>query len=390
MRRLRTALLAAGAALAAVAVFAPATTALAGPGQPGRPSSNTGRAESALAALTTYLSAGNGLYHEQYPAQPTDNPYSYEWPFSQAHIAIADLVTAPGGQRVREQLRRAEQAQEDYWKADGGTTGLPGYASGILAPFGTGGDFFYDDNEWVGLLDVQRYLTSHDIAALHRAEQIFALVRSGWDTDASHADAGGTFWTQASWSSDRNTVSNMPAAELGLRLYQITHQRGYLDWSMKLYDWTNRYLQRPDGLYNDHVSLDGTVETTIWSYNQGVPVGVNTLLYQITRQRKYLVEAERIANAALSYYAGTLDQQPAYFNSIFFKNLLLLESSTGGHRYRDAAQAWADHAWSHDRDPATGLFHFGGSSETQTLEQAAMVQTFAVLAWSPHQLRNLY
>ena len=385
MRRLCSAVLATGITLALCTTATQASASV-----PPRGHDDSGRAVASLTALNTYLATDHGLFREQYPVQSTDNPYSYEWPFSQAHIAVADLVNSPGGRRFLPQLQSADRAHELYWKADGGTTGRPGYASGVLAPYGTGGDFFYDDNEWVGLLDAQRYLTSHDTAALYRAQQIFALVQSGWDTNAAHADAGGTFWTQATWSSDRNTVSNMPAAELGLRLFQITHQRRYLDWSLKLYDWTNKYLQRPDGLYNDHVSLDGTVDSTIWSYNQGVPVGVNTLLYQITHQRKYLDEAQRIANEALSYYAGTFDQQPAYFNSIFFKNLLLLESATGGHRYRDAMQAWADHAWTADRDPATGLFHFAGSAETQTLDQAAMVQTFAVLTWSPQQLRNLY
>lgn len=394
MRRSWTALLAAGAVLALLPLASSAASANSAQAAPaGRLPSNLARAQNAETALQTYLAANDGsnLYHEQYPVQPTDNAYSYEWPFSQAHIALADLANAPAGQHYRSQLAQADQGQEHYWLALGGTTGEPGYASGVLAPYGGGGDFFYDDNEWVGLLDAQRYLTNRDAAALHRAEQIFALVRSGWDTDASHADPGGTFWTQASWSTDRNTVSNMPAAELGLRLFQITHQPSYLTWSVKLYDWTNTYLQRPDGLYNDHVGLDGTVDTTIWSYNQGVPVGVNVLLYQITHQRKYLDEASRIANAAYQYYvtAGTLDQQPAYFNSIFFKNLLLLESVTGGHRYREAMQAWADNAWNTHRDPATGLYHFG-SAETQTLEQAALVQTFAVLAWSPRQLHNLY
>ncbi len=383
MRRLRATVLATGAVLSLLTI---STAAQAQPGH----HDNAGRAATSLAALNTYLAAEHGLFREQYPVQPADNPYSYEWPFSQAHIALADLAQSAAGRRYQSELARADRAQELYWKADGGTTGLPGYASGVLAPYGSGGDFFYDDNEWVGLLDAQRYLTDHDAPALQRAQQIFALVRSGWDTDASHADPGGTFWTQASWSTDRNTVSNMPATELGLRLFQITHQRSYLDWSLKLYDWTNKYLQRPDGLYNDHVSLDGTLDTTIWSYNQGVPVGVNTLLYQITHQHKYLDEAERIANAALSYYASTLDQQPPYFNAIFFKNLLLLESTAGGHHYRDAMQAWADHAWTQDRDPATGLFHFAGSPETQTLDQAAMVQTYAVLTWTARQLRTLY
>jgi predicted alpha-1,6-mannanase (GH76 family) len=263
-----------------------------------------------------------------------------------------------------------------------------------VGSYGSGGDFFYDDNEWVGLLDVQRQLTDGDPAALARAKQLFSLVVSGRDSDPSHAAPGGVFWTQAPWSTDRNTVSNMPGAELGLRLFQITGQRSYLDWSLRMYSWTNRYLQRPDGLYNDHLGLQGTVEPTVWSYNQGVPVGVNVLLYQVTKDRHYLDEARRIAAAADRYFGsdGRLAAQPAFFNSIYFKNLLLLESVTGGSRYRTAMQAYGDQVWTSNRDATTGLFTFGSgaSGGTQLLEQAAMVQIYAVLAWSPAQWRNLY
>lgn len=158
-----------------------------------------------------------------------------------------------------------------------------------------------------------------------------------------------------------------------------------------MYHWTNTNLQRPDGLYADHLSLSGAVDPTIWSYNQGVAVGVNVLLYEVTNDRDYLAEAERIASAASRYFAqqGRLAGQPASFNSIYFRNLLMLESVTGGSTYRRAAQSYADAVWASDRDPETGLFHFG-SDHTQTLEQSAMIQLYAVLNWTRPQWRNLY
>lgn len=184
----------------------------------------------------------------------------------------------------------------------------------------------------------------------------------------------------------------MPGAELGLRLYQLTGNQYYFDWAQKMYDWTNTYLLAPNGLYWDHVDLAGTVQETQWSYNQGVPVGVNVLFYQVTGDTAYLQRAQNIANAALDYY-GTGDnlyQQPAYFNSIFFKNLLLLQSVDHNQRYVKAMQDYADQVWQTSRDAATGLFHFTGSSSTQMIEQAAMTQIYAVLSWSPAQYHILY
>jgi hypothetical protein len=380
----------AAAALALGAVLAvPAPSAAA-------PANNAAHAAATYQALQKYLAVPDGsyLYHERYPVQSGDNAYSYEWPFSQVHMAALDLTGLPGaaGRSYQDELAAAAKGQERYWKADGGTTGVAGYASYAIAPYGGGGDFFYDDNEWVGLEKVQRYLMTGDRAALSRAEDVFALVKSGWDTDATHAAPGGVFWTQATWSTDRNTVSNMPAAELGLRLYQITHQKSYLDWSLRMYDWTNTYLLSPQNLYWDHLDLAGNVEKTFWSYNQGVPVGVGVLLYQVTHDRKYLAQAKATARAAYDYYVtgGRLAGQPPFFNSIFFANLLLLESVTGGHTYRDAMAAYADQVWTTRRDAATGLFHFDTDGTTEAIQQAAMAQIYALLAWPRGKTAVLY
>jgi hypothetical protein len=87
-----------------------------------------------------------------------------------------------------------------------------------------------------------------------------------------------------------------------------------------------------------------------------VPVSVSALLFSITRRRRYLDEAVRIADAAMSYYAERM--------------------------------------WGTRRDPETGLFDFGADAEatgrTQMIEQAAMVQIFAVLAWPRAEYRLLY
>ncbi len=353
------------------------------------------RAAVSWSALQRYFLVpdGTGLYHEQYPVQSGDNSYSYEWPFSQAHVAALDLTGMTGASsRYRRFLRVHQRAQQNYWIRTS-TTGRPGFASYVVAPLGSGGDLFYDDNEWVGLLEVQQWLMYRNQAALKQARQIFELVVSGWDRDHSHADDGGVFWTQAPWSSSRNTVSNMPGAELGLRLHQITGEQHYLDWATRMYHWTNRWLQRSDGLYHDNLSLTGEVEETIWTYNQGVPIGVNTLGAKITGDRRYLAEAARIADAAHRYFGveDRLAKQPPFFNSIYFKNLLLLESVTGGTTHLDRMRTWAESVWQQQRDADTGLFHFDADSDiTAMIEQAAMVQVFAVLAWNSSRYRLLY
>ncbi len=119
---------------------------------------------------------------------------------------------------------------------------------------------------------------------------------------------------------------------------------------------------------------------------------MNVLLYKATHNTLYRQRAQQTAAAAYNYYVtgGRLDAQPPFFNSIFFKNLLLLESVTGGHKYRDAMNAYGDRMWSGQRDAASGLFMFNADGTTEAIQQAAMIQIYAVLGWSPSKYALLY
>lgn len=354
-------------------------------------------AEELLAATQRHLGTadGTGLYQEKYPAASPDGKHADEWPFSQVHIGVLDLSNVPGiGARYGAALAAHRKAQMLYW-IERSATGLPGFASRVGPPHGTGGDLYYDDNDWVGLAAVQHWLTHKDAESLGLAKQIFALVRAAWDEDPRAPHPGGLFWTQQPGNSDRNTVSNMPAAQLGVRLYQATGDKAYLDDALRFYRWANGALQRPDGLYLDHLDRTGKVDTRIFSYNQGVPIGVNLLLHQATGEAKYLDEAKRIAEASFAHFVTQkrLDDHSVAFNAIWFKNLLLLESVTGGTRYRDAMRDYAARMWRDHRDAKTGLIAHPGRvhrGEIHLIDQGAMLQILAVLAWDPKDYGKLF
>ena len=348
------------------------------------------RAAQTYAAMQQYLyrNDATSLYHERYPVQSGDNPYSYVWPLSQAYTATVDMALL-GGYQSDVQARDAALAH--YYSSRGespnvGVTpvqpSLPGYDSYVDPPLGGSGDKYYDDNDWIGLASIEQYQQDGDQAALARAQAIFNLAVSGWDTNTSHPAPGGVFWTEGSLSQDRNTVSTMPSAELGLRLYQATRDPNDLASAQRMYNWVYTNLRDPsDGLYWDHINLAGQVNTAKWTYNQGVPIGVNVLLYQVTGNRTYLQRAEQIANAALRHFGSSaLFQQPAVFDAIYFRNLLLLYQVDQNPAYAAAVVNYGDTAWTSHRDASTGLFHFGGSTSTSLLDQAAMTRIYAVLA----------
>jgi predicted alpha-1,6-mannanase (GH76 family) len=255
---------------------------------------------------------GTGLYREYHPSEPRDERYSTEWPFSQAHIALLDLAMIPGtaGRRFAPALAKVRAAQARYWSKTS-TSGRAGHLAKVLPPLGHGDDLYYDDNEWVGLVEIQHHLFRRDPVSLRNARDIFELIRSGWSTDKTLPSPGGVRWTQKSDNGDRNAVSNMPAAEMGVRLYMLTGDRSYLVDALRYYHWTNATLQRPDGLYADHLKTNGSIEKRVWSYNQGVPVGVNVLLWRATRKPQYLAAARRIAAASHTHLVGRPHRRPA-------------------------------------------------------------------------------
>ncbi|HEY9334886.1 MAG TPA: glycoside hydrolase family 76 protein [Kribbella sp.] len=345
------------------------------------------RARASYDAINTYFDAGKGLLLEDYP-RTGSNPYSYVWPYSQAAIAAENLAGVPGAGRAgAAEADRRLAAYEFYWNA--GTTPT-GYDSYVRPPNGQGGDKFYDDNEWIGLNLIQRFKRTGDRAALARAKEIFALVVHGWDTDPAHPCAGGVYWTQAPWSQDRNTVSNGPGAELGAHLYLLTRDKSYLTWAQRMYQWAQTCMLAPNGLYWDHIDLAGTIEKTQWSYNQGVMLGAGVLLFKATGDARYLRDAKSVANASLAFYntPEILAKNGAAFNSIWFKNLLILDSVAPDPRYREAMQSYADYNWNTTRDPATNLYKFHDGS-VELLQQSGITQIHALLAWPRSQYHLL-
>lgn len=350
------------------------------------------RARSAYDALQRHFhDPATGFYLETYP-KTGDNPWSYVWPFSQAMIATQTMAGIQGsGKRYDDAVKDRYTALEAYWNSG---TEPKGYDSYLRPPAGQGGDKFYDDNEWIALgLLMRHYMAGRrgDQAAVQRAKEIFDLVVSGWDTDPSHPCPGGVFWTQAPWSQDRNTVSNAPGAEVGLRLYLITGDDYYLDWSLKMYTWCRDYMLAPNKLYWDHVDLAGNLNTVQWTYNQGVMIGAGALLYRATGDRTYLDHAEETAAAALDFYAAEdrYFTQPVFFHSIFFSNLLQLSTISPDPAYRQAMEAYADEAYERFADRKTGLYHFNGEEPIELLQQSGITRIEAMLSWRPEDYRKL-
>ncbi len=288
--------------------------------------------------------------------------------------ASIDLCELSGPAEFGDDVRSNVQALSKYWD---GTSNPPGHDASVVPPYGKGSEKYYDDNAWIGLGLLRAARVTGDASMLDTAQRVFRFIALGWDTNTTDPHPGGVFWTQASNNHDRNTVSTAPSAELALRLHELTGNADYLVWATRMHDWVNATLRDPaDGLYWDHVSHDGAIDTTKWSYNQGNVIGVRLLLGDVAG-------AEAITAAALGYYerVGYFGQDPA-FNAIFFRNLFALADVSDDEQLRRAitaaAQQYAEVAWEQHRTSAD-LFVFG-SDAARLIDQAALVQIFGLLA----------
>jgi hypothetical protein len=340
------------------------------------------------------------LYRETHPYRPaTDRPYAYLWPFEEAAKATLLVYGMPGGAKTYARDVQARLAErEKYWD---GRVSPRGYRS-----YPQSGDRYYDDNAWVGSDLLQHYLLTGDGTALARAKEVLAFGLTGWEGDPTRFQVkpGGEFWVDAGWNRDRGTGPTGGTAKLAAHLYDATGRTtaSYRERAEEYNAWVRRWLLGTGGLYWDNILPDAaeSVDTDEWIYNQGVMIGANVLLHRITGEGAYRQEAVRLADLALRVY--TTDERvggtdPYYnrgwgaysgrgmFNAIFFRNLLLLYAVTQTAAYRQAIQDYADRAWADPnvRDPRTGLFRLDGGARYSLLDQAAMVQVYACLAWEP-------
>ncbi len=300
------------------------------------------------------------------------------WPYSQAMAATISLAGLPGlHSRFQPDLIARLSGLQAY--ADHVDPQPAGYVAQMSHPVSDAR--FNDDNEWIGIELLRLYHLNHQQPLLSAASGLLDLVDSQWDGDPGTPCPGGLPWQSGNITRVRNTVTTAAGAELGAQLYLTTHDQDDLTWAVQIYNWTRNCLLNPDGLYAGQIGTQGKVTSTEWTYNQGTMIGAGVMLYQATDNGGYLNQAEATAVAALAEFGPQqLADQPVYFNAIYIRNLLLLGGVSGDPRYQRFAQWFADDAWANVRDPSSGLFHAGPAGATGLLDQAAMVQVYALLA----------
>jgi hypothetical protein len=331
-----------------------------------------------------------GLFHEKAIRGAQRRRLAYNWPFSHALSAAIDLYGIGRGPNARD-LDDIVDALDRYWDARLGT-GAAAYSSQVVRWWRRSAKF-YDDNAWCGLdlLRLHRLDPSRP-GLVERTSEVIELAlgehRRQSLTASPPCAPGGIHWQQQrrNASPEVGTVANSAMALLALRLFEVTRDSRHLDLARALHSWVERHMRDPtNGLYWDHLTPpDCRVDNTQWSYNQGLMVGVNTLLFRITGDDVHAASASTIAAAALDRFdLARLDTEPIEFAVVLFRNLLLWATVESESAYRARVQERAEQylrmVW--PRFVVTPSASRG--RRPRLIEQAAIVELLALRCWPP-------
>ena len=138
-------------------------------------------------------------------------------------------------------------------------------------------------------------------AYLKKAKLIWEFILSGKDDVLG----GGIYWCEQKKES-KNTCSNAPGTVFALKLFQATQDSIYLKQGKELYEWTKANLEDPKDSFITFDNITHLIKKiqvcAKFAYNSGQMMQAAALLYQITKQKNYLEDAQNIAEACHKYF----------------------------------------------------------------------------------------
>jgi len=318
-------------------------------------------------SINTKLTDGKtGLYFETADSVQKENPHSWLWPLC-AYIQAANEmeVLEPGNQY----MRPVEHSIDKYYSDK---PPYPGYQDYVTKERLS--SRFYDDNQWVAIAYLDAYGRTHKKKYLNTSEMICRFMLGGMDT----VTGGGMYWKEGNKTS-KNTCSNGPGVLVLLQLYKITGKAEYLTTALNVYQWLNSHLQSDQGVYYDNIQTATLkISKATFTYNTGPMLQANVLLYQITKDKKYFKEAERLAKAGRDYFFknGRLPNGNYWFNAVLLRGYEELYKVDKNKSWVDFYEKDADAIWNTERDANNML---GPNATKKLIDQAAMIEIYARL-----------
>lgn len=312
------------------------------------------------------------------------NQYSYLWPYSGTFSAANALYEATNDTVFLNILnKKILPGLEEYFDIKRQPYAYSSYIT--EAPLS---DRFYDDNIWLGIDFTDIYLLTKEKKYLDKANIIWQFILCGTDNKLD----GGIYWVEQKKES-KHACSNAPGAVFALKLFEATKDSTYFYQGKNLYEWTKEHLQDPtDFLIYDNVNLSGKVDKAKYPYNSGQMIQAAALLFKLTQNEDYLVEAQNIAKSSYNFFFEDFETQEGnkfkvlkksdvWFIAVMMRGFIELYHLDKNNIYLDSFKQNLDYAWLNMRDN-NGLFNTDWKGEEKDkkkwlLTQAGMVEMYA-------------
>lgn len=308
-----------------------------------------------------------GLYFETTDSSKNENIHSWLWPLCAYIQATNEMeILEPN----KNYMLPVEKAIDQYYSGKPPFAGYQDYVTKEKLS-----NRYYDDNQWIAIAYLDAYNRNHKKKYLEVSEMICRFMLGGLDTTTG----GGMYWKEGD-KNTKNTCSNGPGILVLLQLYKITHKPQYLTSALDVYNWTNKYLQAPNGIYYDNINTTTlNVSRATFTYNTGTMLQSNVLLYQITNNKKYLDEAQRIAKAGRDSFFkdGRLPNGNYWFNAVMLRGYEELYKVDKNKEWINFYMQDANAIWNSERD-ANNLV--GINSAKRLIDQAAMLEIYSRLS----------
>lgn len=176
-------------------------------------------------------------------------------------------------------------------------------------------DIYFDDNAQVASCYLTAFEVTNDKHYLDKGIENVNFLMSGYDKNS-----GGVKWHMSKGAG----ASGISTAEVGVacaRVGRITGDKKYIDFAAGCCDFTFGKLLTGDGLVAD--GLEGEelkMNETVWTYNQGVPLTLCSLLYFLTKDDKYKERAIKLATKVTDHNSPIFDRDTQNMDARYYRD----------------------------------------------------------------------
>lgn len=310
--------------------------------------------------------------------------YSALFPYSGTLSAASALLDVTGDRQYLDLIEiKVLPGLENYLDT---LHELPAYLSHIKGNINH--ERSYEDNVWLGIDFVDIYLKTDEKKYLEKAKMVWDFVITGMDEEL-----GGGIYRSEQKKDLKSTCANGAGAILALKMFKASKDSTYFNYGQFLYEWTKKNMQDTnDYLYFDSVDKNKIYAKGKYAYNAGIMLQASVILYKLTNNETYMIEAQRIAGAAHDYFFNNFESANGDHIKLLRKgnvwSVAVLLRGYADLFYLDGNSLYIDdyndnltHAWYKMRD-TDGLFgtDWSGIEKKRVkwlLTQAAMVEMYA-------------